>query len=160
MTASLDTGGGPSIRWDLHETELLSLPGPRAFFIPACLARHGVAIQSLALLWAVHGATGSLVLTGLCIAPIVIPAATALQQATPRSLYVQAVTWTGSASALGSAASAPLVGHLVDRTSAQSGYLALAGLDLLLLVATACIPMIDGGRRARPAPEIAVTPSP
>lgn len=125
----------------------------------------GAAVLALssALLSQTHSLVPLVLLTvtaGACIAPIVIPAATALQQSTSRSLYVQAVTWTGSASALGSAASAPLVGRLVDGSSAQAGYLALAGLDLLLLVAAACVPMIDGGRRARPAPDNPVTPSP
>lgn len=76
------------------------------------------------------------VMASACVAPILIPAAVRLQQATPAPLYVQAITWTGSASALGTAAAAPLVGHLVDRDSAQSGYFALSAVLGLLLLTT------------------------
>jgi len=73
------------------------------------------------------------VMAGACIAPIVIPAAVRLQQQVPRSLYVQALTWTGSASALGIAGASPLVGHLIDQASPQAGYLALAAVAGLLM---------------------------
>lgn len=67
-----------------------------------------------------------------CIAPIVVPAAVKLQEVTPTALYVQAVTWTGSASALGTAAAAPVIGRLVDHGSAQTGYLAISSALVLL----------------------------
>lgn len=86
------------------------------------------------------------VLAGACVAPIVIPAAVTLQEETPRSLYVQAVTWTGSASALGTAVAGPLVGRLVDQASPQRGYFGLA-IILAALVLTAAI-LTRGGRRA------------
>lgn len=86
-----------------------------------------------------HGLVSLVLLTtlaGACVSPIVIPAAVKLQEAAPASLYVQAITWTGSASALGTAIAAPLIGQLVDQWSAQAGYLAITVVLSLLLIVT------------------------
>ncbi len=47
---------------------LLASPAHRAFFGAAALARLGVAMSSLAVLWAVHGATGSFAGAGIATA--------------------------------------------------------------------------------------------
>jgi MFS family permease len=97
-----------------------------------------------------HGLVSFVLLTALAgasVSPIVIPAAVKLQQAAPASLYVQAITWTGSASAFGSAVAAPLIGQLVDERSAQAGYLAIAAVLSLLLFVTALL-----ARDRRPSP--------
>lgn len=88
-------------------------------------------------------------LAGACVSPIVVPAAVKLQEAAPASLYVQAITWTGSASALGTAIAAPLIGQLVDERSAQAGYLAITGVLSLLLIVTV---LLARDRRLSPVP--------
>lgn len=87
-------------------------------------------------------------LAGTSVSPIMIPAAVKLQQAAPVSLYVQAITWTGSASALGTAVAAPLIGQLVDERSARAGYLAITAVLSLLLIVTA---LLARGRQLSPA---------
>jgi MFS family permease len=97
-----------------------------------------------------HGLVSLVLLTtlaGACVSPIVIPAAVKLQEAAPASLYVQAITWTGSASALGTAIAAPLIGQLVDQWSVQAGYLAITVVLSLLLIVTALL-----ARDRRPSP--------
>ena len=42
----------------------LALPGAARFFVPAAIARWGVAMSGLAVFWAVHAATGSLARAG------------------------------------------------------------------------------------------------
>ncbi|MGO2314071.1 hypothetical protein ACTXKH_17565 [Brachybacterium tyrofermentans] len=99
-----------------------------------------------------HGLVSFVLLTalaGTCLSPIVIPAAVKLQQAAPASLYVQAITWTASASALGTAVAAPLIGQLVDERSAQAGYLAITGVLSLLLIVTV---LLTRDRRLSPVP--------
>lgn len=65
-------------------------------------------------------------LVGGMVAPILIPAAVLLQRAVPSGVYTQAVTWTGSASAVGVALAAPVVGHVVEQTTPSTGF-ALTG---------------------------------
>lgn len=115
---------------------------------PALLGGSAVLALSCLTLSQVHGLVPLVLLTvlaGACIAPIVIPAAVALQQQVPRSLYVQVLTWTGSASALGTAVAAPLVGRLIDQASPQAGYLALAVVAGFLLLTTTAL--LRRGRR-------------
>jgi predicted MFS family arabinose efflux permease len=56
---------------------VLSLPGAAAFFGPAAVARLGVAMSSLAVLWAVRGATGSFAAAGVTAAVFAVAEATA-----------------------------------------------------------------------------------
>jgi predicted MFS family arabinose efflux permease len=56
---------------------VLSLPGAAAFFGPAAVARLGVAMSSLAVLWAVRGATGSFAAAGVTTAVFAVAEATA-----------------------------------------------------------------------------------
>lgn len=59
-----------------------------------------------------------------CISPMLISAAVLLQRATSESIYVQAITWTGSASAAGNAIAGPTVGALIDTHSWHAGFIA------------------------------------
>ncbi|MEV6305186.1 MFS transporter [Actinoplanes sp. NPDC051861] len=65
---------------------------------------------------------------GGCVALVLIPAAVLLQQATPAEVYTQAMTWMNSASALGIATSAPLVGAVVEHHGWAAGFVVLAAL--------------------------------
>jgi Major Facilitator Superfamily len=56
---------------------VLSLPGAAAFFGPAAVARLGVAMSSLAVLWTVRGATGSFAAAGVTTAVFAVAEATA-----------------------------------------------------------------------------------
>jgi hypothetical protein len=56
---------------------VLCLPGAAAFFAAAAVARLGVAMTSLAVLWAVRGATGSFAAAGVTTAVFALAEATA-----------------------------------------------------------------------------------
>jgi predicted MFS family arabinose efflux permease len=56
---------------------VLSLPGAAAFFGTAAVARLGVAMSALAVLWAVRGATGSFAAAGVATAAFAVAEATA-----------------------------------------------------------------------------------
>ncbi len=56
---------------------VLSLPGAAAFFAPAAVARLGVAMSGLAVLWAVRGATGSFAAAGVATAVFAVAQAAA-----------------------------------------------------------------------------------
>jgi Major Facilitator Superfamily len=56
---------------------VLSLPGAAAFFATAAVARLGVAMTSLAVLWTVRGATGSFAAAGIATAVFALAQATA-----------------------------------------------------------------------------------
>ncbi|WP_091530261.1 MFS transporter [Microlunatus soli] len=71
-------------------------------------------------------------LVGGCVALILIPAAVLLQQATASEVYTQAMTWINSASAIGIAIAAPLVGYLVQSHGWAVGFLATAALTAIL----------------------------
>jgi MFS family permease len=73
-------------------------------------------------------------IVGGCVAVVLIPAALLLQKAVDSEVYTQAMTWMNSASALGIATAAPLVGGLVQRAGWPVGFLTLAAL-------TASLPM-------------------
>jgi hypothetical protein len=107
---------------------------------PVMLAGAGGLTAACFALGQTHGPVTLAAFTAIasaCISPIIVPAAVNLQRRTPQALYVQAITWTDSASALGTAAAAPLIGQVVDHGSAQAGYLWIAGAVFLMLL-TAC----------------------
>jgi hypothetical protein len=56
---------------------VMSLPGAAAFFAAAAVARLGVAMTSLAVLWTVRGATGSFAAAGITTAVFALAQATA-----------------------------------------------------------------------------------
>nr|BFE56002.1 MFS transporter [Dactylosporangium thailandense] len=66
-------------------------------------------------------------LVGGCVALVLIPASVLLQPATVRTM-----TWMNSASALGIAVAAPVIGRVVERHGPPAGFLALAGLTATL----------------------------
>lgn len=71
-------------------------------------------------------------IVGGCVALVLIPAAVLLPQVTEGGVYVQAMSWTNSASAIGIAAAAPLVGAVVEGHDWRLGFLVTAALTALL----------------------------
>jgi MFS family permease len=71
-------------------------------------------------------------LVGGCVALVLIPASVLLQKSTENDVYTQAMVWINSASAIGIATAAPLVGYLIQRQGWSIGFLALAALTAIL----------------------------
>jgi MFS family permease len=86
---------------------------------------------------------------GGCVALVLIPGSILLQRAAVPDVYTQAMTWINSASALGIAASAPLIGVVVERHGWSAGFLVLAALTACLPVTIAVLP---GGGPMPPTP--------
>jgi MFS family permease len=79
-------------------------------------------------------------LVGGCVPLVLIPASVLLQKATENDVYTQAMVWTNSASAIGIATAAPLVGYVIQQHDWPTGLIALAALTatlpLTLLIAS------------------------
>lgn len=73
-------------------------------------------------------------LVGGCVALVLIPGSVLLQRATVSGVYTQAMTWINSASAIGIATAAPLVGYLIQSHDWRTGFAATAALVALLPV--------------------------
>jgi len=73
-------------------------------------------------------------LVGGCVALVLIPGSILLQRTTASGAYTQAMTWINSASAIGIATSAPLVGYVIQVHTWAAGFLGLAALTALLPV--------------------------
>ncbi len=65
---------------------------------------------------------------GGCVALVLIPASVLLHQVVHREVITQAMTWMNSASALGIAFSATLIGLVVQRSGWPAGFLVLSAL--------------------------------
>jgi hypothetical protein len=71
-------------------------------------------------------------LVGGCVALILIPGSILLQKVTVSEVYTQAMTWINSASAIGIATSAPVVGQLIQLHGWPAGFITLAALTAFL----------------------------
>jgi MFS family permease len=71
-------------------------------------------------------------IVGGCVALVLIPASILLQKAAATEVYTQAMTWMNSASALGIATAAPVIGYLVQRHQWSVGFVGLAALTAFL----------------------------
>ncbi len=71
-------------------------------------------------------------IVGGCVALVLIPASELLQKATVAAVYTQAMTWINSASAVGIAASASVIGYVIQERGWQDGFLWLSALTALL----------------------------
>src|SRR5271168_1087927 len=76
-TGLLEHSPHHSPRWFARYRAVLSLPGAAAFFAAAAVARLGVAMTILGVLWAVRGATGSFASPGVTTAVFALADATA-----------------------------------------------------------------------------------
>ena len=87
-----------------------------------------------------------LILAGGCVAAIAIPSGVVLQRTTAEGVYVQAITWTGSTSALGTALAGPVIGALVQGWSWSVGALAVAVTLGGIVVASVSLRSADQSR--------------
>lgn len=71
-------------------------------------------------------------IVGGCVALVLIPASELLQKATEVAVYTQAMTWINSASAVGIAASASVIGYVIQEQGWQDGFLWLSAMTALL----------------------------
>jgi predicted MFS family arabinose efflux permease len=71
-------------------------------------------------------------IVGGCVALVLIPASVLLLNATESEVYTQAMMWMNSASAIGIAIAAPLVGQVIQRWDWPIGFLTLAVLTATL----------------------------
>ncbi|GIE34886.1 hypothetical protein Ait01nite_079310 [Actinoplanes italicus] len=91
-------------------------------------------------------------LVGGCVALVLVPGAVLLQRAIVTAVTTQAMTWVNSASALGIAVAAPLVGTVSGAHGWKAGFLALAALTVTLPLTVAAA----GPRRCAARPPDAI----
>jgi hypothetical protein len=119
---------------------VLSLPGAAAFFAAAAVARLGVAMTILGVLWAVRGATGSFASAGVATAVFALADATAGPQVArlvEDHGQRRIVPWQAAVFVL--AVSGLIVGAGLR--------LPLAALALMAMTAGASVPRWDHSRR-------------
>jgi predicted MFS family arabinose efflux permease len=83
---------------------------------------------------------------GGCVSLVLVPSAVLLSQAVAPGSLTQAMTWINSASAVGTAISAPLVGLAVENGTWRSGFLVLAGLAAFVPATVLACPRPDEER--------------
>jgi MFS family permease len=115
-----------------------------------------VGCAALSLTPAVPAMFAGYALVGGCVALVLIPGSILLQQAAVAEAYTQAMTWINSASALGIATSAPLIGVVVQHHGWPAGFLALAALTACLPASIAAIPASPRG--SHPSTPVAAAP--
>lgn len=92
---------------------------------------------------------GALLLVGgVAIAPTLIASVAVIEAAVPPARLTEALSWNTTGLAVGLAAGAAAVGLLIDRAGAHGGFLAIAGIGILLVAAALAVP----GRPARLSP--------
>lgn len=93
------------------------------------------------------GIGAGLVVAGAVVPVVIVQLSVLVEAGAVRGVLTQALTWTNSASAAGSAAAGVLAGGVIDAVGARGGFAVAAGAStcLLLLVLT-------GRRRLRDAP--------
>lgn len=110
----------------------LEKPDPRVMIVAGTVLAVGCAalasVPNLPTMFAGYAVVGG------CVALVLIPASVLLRAATVSAVYTQAMTWMNSASALGIALGAPVVGHVVQRHGWAAGFLVLAALTAALPV--------------------------
>lgn len=96
-----------------------------------------VGVAALALVPGVALMFGGYAVVGGGVALVLIPSAVLLQRSTAPAVYTQAMTWLNSASAVGIAVAAPLVGQVVQAHGWRAGFVATglltAGLPATVL---------------------------
>lgn len=104
--------------------------------LAACGVAVGCALVALASAVPGRGAVGllalGLALAGLVVPVVVVQVAVVLEREVPRAVLTEALAWTGSASAAGSATGAAAVGRVVDGAGPGVGAAGLVVVALLL----------------------------
>jgi predicted MFS family arabinose efflux permease len=106
---------------------------------PARRFRIGATLLALSLLplpFVAHPVPVALllILSGMAIAPTLIAAVGVIQSAVDQSRLNEALAWNSTGLAAGVAAGAAVVGHVIDSSGAQAGFIAVAIAGLLLTV--------------------------
>jgi MFS family permease len=106
-----------------------------------------LALSLLPLPFVSHPVTVALLLTlsGMTIAPTLIASVAVTQSAVDQSRLTEALAWISTGLAAGLAAGAAAVGHVIDRSGAQAGFVAVAIAGLLLMLAAL---FVRGPRRS------------
>jgi predicted MFS family arabinose efflux permease len=73
-----------------------------------------------------------LILSGMAIAPTLIASVGVTQSAVDQTRLTEALAWSSTGLAAGVAAGAAVVGHVIDSSGAQAGFVAVAIAGLLL----------------------------
>ena len=73
-----------------------------------------------------------LILSGMAIAPTLIASVGVTQSAVDQTRLIEALAWSSTGLAAGVAAGAAVVGHVIDSSGAQAGFVAVAIAGLLL----------------------------
>lgn len=84
---------------------------------------------------------------GGCVALVVNPSSVLLQRSVSAAVYTQAMAWINSASAVGVATAAPVIGALVQHAGWQAGFLGLAAMTAALPLVVAASSRLFSGRR-------------
>ena len=75
---------------------------------------------------------GLLLISGMAIAPTLIASVAVIESAVPTTRLTEALNWMTTGMAVGLAAGAAVIGHLIDLAGARGGFFAVVGAGVLL----------------------------
>ena len=103
-----------------------------------------------------------LLVSGMAIAPTLIASVAVIESSVPQSRLTEALNWTTTGMAVGLAAGAAAIGHLIDLYGARGGFFGVAAAGLLLLASSALVrsrrPALSPAMPDRPAADPARAP--
>ncbi len=103
-----------------------------------------------------------LLVSGMAIAPTLIASVAVIESSVPQSRLTEALNWTTTGMAVGLAAGAAAIGHLIDLYGARGGFFGVAAAGLLLLASSTLVrsrrPALSPAMPDRPAADPARAP--
>ena len=103
-----------------------------------------------------------LLVSGMAIAPTLIASVAVIESSVPQSRLTEALNWTTTGMAIGLAAGAAAIGHLIDLYGARGGFFGVAAAGLLLLASSTLVrsrrPVLSPAMPDRPAADPARAP--
>ena len=103
-----------------------------------------------------------LLVSGMAIAPTLIASVAVIESSVPQSRLTEALNWTTTGMAIGLAAGAAAIGHLIDLYGARGGFFGVAAAGLLLLASSTLVrsrrPALSPAMPDRPAADPARAP--
>jgi MFS family permease len=78
---------------------------------------------------------GLLLISGMAIAPTLIATVAVIEASVPTTRLTEALNWNTTGMAIGLAAGAAVVGHLIDLSGSRGGFFAVVGAGVLLVLA-------------------------
>jgi predicted MFS family arabinose efflux permease len=97
---------------------------------------------------------GLLAVSGMAIAPTLIASVAVTQQAVPTARLTEALSWCSTGLAAGLALGAAVIGQLIDRGGAQTGFVGVVGAGAALVISSIFV------RSRRPVAAPAADPAP